>query len=162
MSCHSSPPTRESSSAPPLRAGLIALSLLIGGALASPAVADDALNARVRSVLAVYCGPCREMSGGAELDLGTITRDPNLVRPGNPEGSPAYTDLVRRIGSTAPTASADELGALRGWITSLPATANLYREVEAERISNIAVELIEKEQDEKYKKKYLSIWKKKV
>ena len=123
MSCRSSPPTRESSSARSLRAGLIALSLFIGSAPASPAAADDVLSARVRGVLATYCAPCREVSGGAELDLAAIVRDPNLVRPGNPDGSPAYADLIRRIGSNAPTASADELGALRDWITSLPVTA---------------------------------------
>lgn len=38
---------------------------------------------------------------------------------------------------------------------------NLYKEVREERISIIVFELIEKEFDEKYKKKYMSIWKKK-
>ena len=38
----------------------------------------------------------------------------------------------------------------------------LYLELNEERISLIAVELIEKEIDEKYKKKYLTIWKKKI
>jgi hypothetical protein len=37
----------------------------------------------------------------------------------------------------------------------------LYKKLRDERISKIVVELIEKEYDEKYKKKYLSIWKKK-
>lgn len=37
----------------------------------------------------------------------------------------------------------------------------LYNELKDERISKMVAELIEKEIDEKYKKKYLSIWKKK-
>jgi len=123
MSCRSSPPTRDSRSARWLCAGLIALSHFIGGATAGPAVADDALSARARGVLATYCAPCRETSSGTELDLATIARDPNLVRPGNPDGSPAYTELIRRIGAGVPTASADELGAVRNWIADLPETA---------------------------------------
>jgi hypothetical protein len=38
---------------------------------------------------------------------------------------------------------------------------NLYRELREERTGKIVSELIEKEHDEKYRKKYLSIWKKK-
>ena len=108
-----------------IRAGLIvlALVLLLAGAAILPAHADDALAARMRDVLAAHCAPCREASAGAAPDLATMARDPGLIRPGNPDGSPAYTTLLRQIGATGPSPTPEELGALRSWIESLPAEA---------------------------------------
>ncbi len=120
MYCPSSILTRENSRAKYLSVGWLVLALLMS-ASALPARANDALAARARDVLAAHCAPCRDVGDiAAAPDLAAITRDPMLVRPGNPDGSPAYTELLRRFGGSGPNASADDLGALRGWIESLP------------------------------------------
>ncbi len=86
--------------------------------------AEETLEARARDVLAAHCPSCREASAsGSAIDLATIARDPTLVRPGNPDGSPAYTALLRRFGSGTSDPSADQLSTLRSWIESLPAEA---------------------------------------
>jgi hypothetical protein len=125
MYCPSSIFARENSRAKYLSVGWLVLALLIGES-ALPARANDALAARARDVLAAHCPSCREVGDtSAAPDLAAIARDPMLVRPGNPDGSPIYTALLRRFGSSGPGAStsADELGALRAWIESLPADA---------------------------------------
>ncbi len=89
------------------------------GAGAQP-LADDALNERAREVLAIHCAPCRK--GGA-LDLATIARDPKLVRLGNPDGSPAYTEMVRQLITLTAPPTVGELAILRTWIEKLPPRA---------------------------------------
>lgn len=108
-----------------MRAGLIVLAFVLdlAGAAVLPVHADDALAARVRDVLAAHCAQCRDASTGAAPDLATMARDPGLIQPGNPDGSPAYTTLLRRIGGSGPSPTPDDLGALRSWIESLPAEA---------------------------------------
>ena len=118
---------------------LIAL-LLVGCRWASDAGAqpspDDALNQRAREILAIHCAPCREvgvLSASATepqpLDLGAIARDPSLVRPGNPDGSPVYTETMRRLAlpgtqpATSPNPGLEALATLRAWIESLPSSA---------------------------------------
>jgi hypothetical protein len=103
--------------------GLLFLALLLGASTVDVR-ADEALAARARDVLAAHCPACREVGDGiAALDLAAIARDPTLIRPGNPDGSPIYTTLLRRFGSSGSIASADELAILRTWIESLPAEA---------------------------------------
>jgi hypothetical protein len=121
MSCHSSTPTLGRSRAPFLPAGLFALALALTAAPILSARADEALNARAREVLTTHCTPCREAIGGAVLDLAALARDPTLIGPGNPDGSPAYTELLRRFSSGTAGPSPDELATLRAWIESLPA-----------------------------------------
>src|SRR5690606_17035345 len=102
MSCHSSIFTRADSHAKRLCFGLLALLLLLG-APAVDAHADEALAARARDVLAAHCPVCREVGdSSAALDLAAIARDPSLIRPGNPDGSPIYTMLLRRFGGSGP------------------------------------------------------------
>lgn len=105
--------------------GFFVLAILLG-APAISARADEALAARARDVLAAHCAPCREVGeSSATIDLAAIARDPTLVWPGNPDGSPAYTALLRRAaaGGAGAGVSAEELGALRAWIESLPSEA---------------------------------------
>jgi hypothetical protein len=103
------------------------------GAQPSP---DDALNQRAQEILAIHCPPCREAGAlGAStteprpLDLVAIARDPNLVRPGNPDGSPVYTQMMRRLAlpgtqpATSPHPGLEALVTLRAWIESLPTSA---------------------------------------
>ncbi|MFN3745474.1 MAG: DUF4384 domain-containing protein [Hyphomicrobiaceae bacterium] len=123
MSCHSLRPTRGRSRPPSLRTALFALALVIADALILFARADEALNARARAVLTTHCTPCRAAIGGATLDLAALARDPTLIRPGNPDGSPAYTELLRRFGGDPAGPSPDELATLRAWIEALPADA---------------------------------------
>ncbi len=123
MSCRSSIFTQAGSRAKRLYLGLLALVLLLG-APAVDARADDALAVRARDVLAAHCPSCREVGDStAAPDLAVIARDPTLIRPGNPDGSPVYTALLRRFGGSGPGPSADELATLRSWIESLPAEA---------------------------------------
>ena len=81
---------------------------------------DGALDERAREVLAAHCAPCRK--GGA-LDLAAIARDATLVRSGNPDGSPAYTEMVRGLVTSATSPTVDELAILRAWIEKLPPRA---------------------------------------
>jgi len=105
-----------------LSIGFWVLAILLGAPVVS-ARADEALAARARGVLATHCAPCREVGGiGETVDLAAVARDPTLVRPGNPDGSPAYTTLLRQFGGSA-SPTADELAALRAWIESLPSDA---------------------------------------
>jgi hypothetical protein len=114
--------------------------LLMGCGLASGAGAqsspDDPLSQRAHDVLAIHCAPCREVgalkapaSKPASLDLAAIARDPNLVRPGNPDGSPVYTEMMRRLAlpgaqpATSPNPDIEALAILRAWIESLAASA---------------------------------------
>ncbi|MEO8651309.1 MAG: DUF4384 domain-containing protein [Hyphomicrobiaceae bacterium] len=92
---------------------------------------DDALNQRASEILAIHCAPCREIgtlnassTEARPIDLAAIARDPNLVRPGNPDGSPVYAEMMRRfIGpGTQPAPDIDSLATLRTWIESLPAS----------------------------------------
>lgn len=120
MYCRSWILTRENSRGIFLSIGFCVLAILLGAPAVS-ARADEALAARARDVLAAHCAPCREVGeSGAVFDLAAIARDPTLVRPGNPDGSPAYTTLLRQFGSGP---SADDLGTLRAWIESLPSEA---------------------------------------
>ena len=123
MYCRSSILTRAGSRAKLLSLGLLALALLLGAPVVD-ARADEALAARARDVLAAHCPACREVGDTtAAPDLAAIARDPTLVRPGNPDGSPTYTTLLHRFGGSGPSASADELATLRSWIENLPAEA---------------------------------------
>lgn len=140
MSCHSLPPTRAHSRAAARRAGPWAAALLFASVTASAVGAqqepDDPLSRSAREILAVHCPPCREVgavsapaSEPQPVDLAAIARDPNLVRPGNPDGSPVYTEMMRRLAlpGTQPAASPnpglEALATLRAWIESLPASA---------------------------------------
>lgn len=121
MYCPSSIITRG-----PSRALLLSIGLLLPALVGAPALsvrADDVLAARAREVLATHCPQCREVGDASTgPDLGAIARDPTLIRPGNPDGSPVYTTMLRRFGLGA-SPSADDLAALRTWIEGLPAEA---------------------------------------
>lgn len=89
---------------------------------------DEAVAQRVREILATHCPSCRSLAAVPASadppvpDLSAIARNPNLVRPGNPDGSPAYTAMIRRLsGSKPPTM--EDLSALRAWIENLPPSA---------------------------------------
>ena len=138
MYCHSSTPTRACRSRLRSRVTHFAAALLIGGATAPALRAetppDDALAADARDVLAMHCPPCHEAgfrphtnnaAAPAALDLAAIARDPRLVRPGNPDGSPIYATLVRRLlnPTQPPGPSVEALARLRTWIERLPASA---------------------------------------
>ena len=134
MSCHSSTPTPEPERAFSRLVCLLTAVLLIGCGLVSGAGAqslpDDPLSQRAREILAIHCAPCREVGTSRTpaakppgLDLAAIARDPNLVRPGNPDGSPIYTAMMRRLAATSPSPDIEVLTTLRAWIESLPATA---------------------------------------
>ena len=123
MYCRSSIFTQAGSRAKRLCLELLALVLMLG-VPAVDARADEALAARARDVLAAHCLACREVGDATTApDLAAIARDPSLIRPGNPDGSPIYTMLLRRFGGSGPGASADELATLRTWIEHLPAEA---------------------------------------
>src|SRR5690606_16670173 len=92
MYCHFSILTRKNSRETFLGFGFLALAFLCG-ALAVPARADDVLATRARDILAAHCAPCRDVaSDGVTLDLTALARDPTLIRPGNPDGSPIYVE----------------------------------------------------------------------
>jgi hypothetical protein len=112
------------------------IAALLGGALSSSAGAqstsDDALGQRAREILTAHCAPCREVgtlsvptSAPRPLDLAAIARDPSLIRPGNPDGSPAYAAMMRRLAlpGSQPAPDLESLATLRTWIESLPASA---------------------------------------
>jgi hypothetical protein len=134
MFCHSSTSTRALD-LKRLKHGIgLAFALLVGcvAAACAETPADDALTSAAREILAAHCPPCNEVglrarSGNTgeppQLDLAAIARDPNLVRPGNPDGSPVYTTLVRRLLTSPTSPSAEQLATLRSWIASLPASA---------------------------------------
>ena len=140
MSCHSSTRTPGPEHSFFQQTGFFLSVLLLGGGLASGAGAqslpDETLSQRAREALAIHCAPCREVgalkapaSEPASLDLAAIARDPNLVRPGNPDGSPIYTAMMHRLAlpgtqpATSPNPGIEALATLRAWIESLPASA---------------------------------------
>lgn len=139
MSCRFSTLTPAPERTLPRPAGLLAAVLLLGCGLASVAAQqplDDALSRRAQEILAVHCAPCHEIGAlGAStteprpLDLAAIARDPNLVRPGNPDGSPVFTEMMRRLAlpgtqpATSPHPGLEALVTLRAWIESLPTSA---------------------------------------
>ena len=131
MCCPSSTNTPEPERAAPLPLRILVAFWLVSSGLASGAGAqplpDDPLKQRAREILAIHCTPCREVgalsasaSDNRPLDLAAIARDPNLVRPGNPDGSPVYTEMMRRLVTSATSPTVDQLAALRAWIESLP------------------------------------------
>lgn len=113
---------------------LIAVMLSCGlayGAGAQP-TSDDALSQRAREILTAHCAPCRKVgdltattSAPRRLDLAAIARDPSLIRPGNPDGSPIYAEMMRRLAlpGREPASDIESLATLRTWIESLPASA---------------------------------------
>lgn len=137
MHCHSSTPTRARDHRPYRRTIRLALALLLVGS-ASVARAepppDDELSTAAREILSVHCPPCHDTGtrlstdGNGHplpLDLAAIARDPTLIRPGNPDGSPVYTTLVRRLFTPQkpPAPTIEQLATLRAWIERLPASA---------------------------------------
>lgn len=133
MWCPSSTNTPGPERAASLPARILVALWLAGCGLASGACAqplpDDALNERAREVLAAHCAPCRE---GGSLDLANIARNPKLVRPGNPDSSPVYTEMVRQLVTSATSPTIDQLGTLRAWIENLPPTAPVTANVPIE------------------------------
>lgn len=122
----------------PIAGARLAIGLLAGLFLVSPVdAADDgaaARTARARAVLASHCARCHQGDHRVRpdatssivdiLDLAALARLPHLVRPGNPDGSPLYAEMVQRRmpPSGEPAAaepSAAELGAVREWIEGL-------------------------------------------
>jgi cytochrome c553 len=140
----------------------VALTLLV---VARPAYAEevlpkppeDATAAKSYAVLDQYCARCHQSgkvagatpAGGLGniLDLDGLGRDPNLIQPGNPDGSKLYTTILMRIpahegdaatntpgnapvsiqGGAQPAGQAKpadmtaaDLDALRTWIKGLP------------------------------------------
>ncbi len=100
------------------------------------------IAAKAAAVLETHCARCHQAgrltSDGKPnlfrniLDLEAIARDPSLVRPGLPDGSPLYTAMLRRSmppdrqgddgAWTGPTA--DDVQAVRDWIDALPVRAS--------------------------------------
>ncbi|MEZ5849497.1 MAG: DUF4384 domain-containing protein [Hyphomicrobiaceae bacterium] len=96
----------------------------------------EARAAKAFSVLEKHCARCHQAGKldrvapsanfGNILRLDDLARLPSLVRPGNPDGSRLYTQVVRGLmpvdageeGGAAPTP--DEVAALRDWIVNLP------------------------------------------
>ena len=102
-----------------------------------------ALTARAAAVLETHCASCHQAGRLAPgyrpdhfllniLELDTVARDPSLVRPGLPDGSPLYTVMLRRAmppqpmqppdarGSAPTGPTAEEMQAVRDWIDALP------------------------------------------
>jgi hypothetical protein len=108
-------------------AALIALAYLTMSGIRAQAP-DEAAAQRVREILAAHCPSCRDIGAvntsaePAALDLAAIARNPNLVRSGNPDGSPAYTAMIRRLFGSAPP-TIEDVSALRSWIENLPPSA---------------------------------------
>ncbi len=101
---------------------------------------DDALSNAARDILATHCAPCR-----GKRDLASVARDPDLVRPGNPDGSPIYATMVRRLldPQTQPAPSVEALAGLRAWIERLPPAAPVSRAapVQSDIASETPIEL---------------------
>ena len=128
-------PTRVRNRAPSRRLAAVVLAALVASAMvptthAGPIV-DEALDRQAREILAAHCVACREEStalhdgklgDAAALDLAAIARNPRIVRPGNPDGSPIYATLLRRLFTPAkpPAPSIEAMSALRTWIERLP------------------------------------------
>lgn len=99
----------------------LALALLLGGsaALARAETPDDAaLTGAAWEILSTHCPPCRDVG-----DLAAIARNPNLIRPGNPDGSPVYAMMLRHLLTSPASPSIEQLATLRTWIERLPASA---------------------------------------
>jgi len=131
-----------------LCAATLAALLWRGGLAVSAADRVDAdthatpIAAKAAAVLETHCARCHQAgrltSDGKPnlfrniLDLEAIARDPSLVRPGLPDGSPLYTAMLRRSmppdrqgddgAWTGPTA--DDVQAVRDWIDALPVRAS--------------------------------------
>jgi mono/diheme cytochrome c family protein len=107
-----------------------------------PPPPDDAVAAKVYGILDQHCARCHQfgkVAGGPPasglgniLHLDQLARDPNLVRPANPDGSRLYTSLLMRLaphdgeatsaaGVRADELTSAELDAMRSWIQGLPA-----------------------------------------
>lgn len=110
---------------------------------AVPPPPTDATAAKAYAILDQQCARCHQfgkVAGAAPaagfgniLHLDQLTRDPTLVRPGNPDGSKLYTTILTRMaphdGEAAATAGAKsddiqsaDLDAIRTWIQTLPPT----------------------------------------
>ncbi len=98
----------------------------------------DPAAAKAFDVLENHCARCHqagELSPGAKpsgdfgnvLHLQDLARDRHFVQPGNPDGSPLYTSMLKRdmpydvLHKFEPRArpSVDEIGAVRDWIEGL-------------------------------------------
>jgi mono/diheme cytochrome c family protein len=125
------------------RLAIVAVTLW-GVAVGDQAWAADQLQARpdapasaaAHDVLARHCADCHQSGDagvpapalGNILDLERLARQPHLVAPGNPEGSPLYVQMLQRImpphsptGSVGPKGpSREDIAAVRAWIEQLP------------------------------------------
>jgi transcriptional regulator with XRE-family HTH domain/mono/diheme cytochrome c family protein len=97
----------------------------------------DAYAAKVYAILDQHCAKCHQfgkVAGAAPaagfgniLHLDQLALDPELVRPGNPDGSKLYTTVLMRMaphdgetgGGKAEDMQATELDAVRTWIQGL-------------------------------------------
>ncbi|MCB1505190.1 MAG: DUF4384 domain-containing protein [Hyphomicrobiaceae bacterium] len=107
-----------------------------------PETASQALPLRVAAVLEHHCARCHQQDrlqsrqlaqGGIAniLALDSIAKNPALVRPGEPDASPLYQQMIARqmpadilregAPGNAPTPA--EIAAVRAWISELPAKA---------------------------------------
>lgn len=102
----------------------------------APPTSQAALQAW--QVLDKHCAHCHQAGRlkrpapaagfGNILRFDDIAADQTLVEPGNPDASRLYTHMLRRLmpfdvhqeGATGEEPSADELAAVRAWITGLP------------------------------------------
>lgn len=102
-----------------------------------PPSPQDPRAAKAYAVFASYCASCHQRTASAPasapaagignvLDLAALARNPSLVRPGNPDGSPLYQTLYARHAPGVPldasqgSPTVGEVEAVRDWIESLP------------------------------------------
>ena len=103
-----------------------------------PKAPADQVGARAFAVLETHCARCHQggrlnrlapaAGFGNVLRLDQLAIDPVLVNPGNPDASRLYTHMLRRLmpydvlqeQAAGEEPSADELQAVRAWISQLP------------------------------------------
>lgn len=111
-------------------------------AVLPPASAAVLLPERVRTIMQKHCSRCHQSGaldgrlqpeGGIAniLSVDELALDPGLVRPGEPDASPIYQQMiarqmppdVMRHGAAGSAPSADEMQSVRAWIKSLDRAA---------------------------------------
>jgi len=103
-----------------------------------PQPPNDPVGAAVYTVLEKHCARCHQgdqwprraaaAALGDILRLDELANMPHLVQPGNPDASPLYLTMLRRLmpldargeGARAPRPTADEIASVRSWIAGLP------------------------------------------
>lgn len=137
----------------------------------------DPVAAKAFAVLDTHCARCHQdgrlkrpapaAGFGNVLRLDEVAADPTFVRPGNPDASRLYTQMLRRImpfdihqeQAAGDEPSAEQMQAVRAWISGLPPAKGCpdRRQITAEEIARLVAKAGEKASWDAGRQRFVSL-----